>query len=46
MTGSVLVGLAVTGLVAVVFLLWTYHEMRRVDQVIERLGAREESEEA
>ncbi len=44
--GSVAVGFTLTGLVAVVFLLWTYHEMRRVDQIIERIGAREGGEEA
>lgn len=33
MSGGVLVGFVLTGVCLVVFLLWTWHELRRVDEV-------------
>lgn len=33
MDTEVIVGFALTGLLMVVFLAWTWHEMRRVDEI-------------
>lgn len=44
-TRSVLVGFLLTGLAVVVFMLWTFWEMRRVDRVIEEVATREADEE-
>lgn len=40
MTPSVLVGFLLTGMTLVVFLLWAFFEMRRVDRVIDEVGTR------
>ncbi len=38
MTRSVAFGLLLTGVTLIAFMLWTFHEMRRVDKVIEEIA--------